>query len=423
MQPGRTYGPMRGAGLLDVAQVGRAVAQRGRHGDHADVEALGVRRTRVLGRYRPLPSAAAEPVGRDVLDEGLAGGQPLDPVGVDVEADDVVSGLDRPHGQRQADVSLADDDQLLSAHPGSLRRRNMHPRQRKGYLRLKSGLGMFGAGGKAVTPAGSVIARPVVGRRVAVSRLPGRPRIAPGCSPWCGGGSAGVLAVVGGGVGRRARRGRGRRPAGSSSSARWTAPARATRSAAGSPSGWPGPRRGPGPAGRCARSSTRPPRWRPGPRRPASGAAAGAVGWYFVAGSSSPSRSAQRGGERRPAPPARPRARRPGCRAAGRARWSRRRVAVPAAGRRGWCRWLPGRWCRRWRRAAATGTVLVGAEPSAMAARAASAIAAPVANRSAGSFARARPPAAAPAPGSSARQLRRLVVQVPDGHLRAGCPR
>ncbi|RGC67787.1 hypothetical protein C5N14_17265 [Micromonospora sp. MW-13] len=38
-----------------------------------------------------------------------------------------------------------------------------------------------------------------------------------------------------------------------------------------------------------------------------------------------------------------------------------------------------------------TGTVLVGAEPSAMVARAASAIAAPVANRSAGSFASARP--------------------------------
>ena len=43
----------------------------------------------------------------DVLDVGVAVGQALDPVDVEVEADDVVADLDRPEGQGQADIALA----------------------------------------------------------------------------------------------------------------------------------------------------------------------------------------------------------------------------------------------------------------------------------------------------------------------------
>ena len=62
-------------------------------------------RTAGSGRWRVL----LQLLRRDVLDVGLAGGEPLDPVLVDVEADDVVADLDGAHGQRQADVALTDD--------------------------------------------------------------------------------------------------------------------------------------------------------------------------------------------------------------------------------------------------------------------------------------------------------------------------
>ena len=62
-----------------------------------------------VGRYRPVARAAASSVVGDVLDVGLRRQQALDPVLVDLVADDVVADLDGPHGEGQADVALTDD--------------------------------------------------------------------------------------------------------------------------------------------------------------------------------------------------------------------------------------------------------------------------------------------------------------------------
>ncbi|MDQ0597200.1 hypothetical protein QF037_001545 [Streptomyces canus] len=95
--------------LLDVPQVGSALVQRGRHGHHRDVEPAAV-----AGRFARSVGAVvqrrADPLGGDVLDEGLTGGQALDPPGVDVVADHLVTDLGGADGQRQPDVSLSHHD-------------------------------------------------------------------------------------------------------------------------------------------------------------------------------------------------------------------------------------------------------------------------------------------------------------------------
>ena len=54
----------------------------------------------------------AKLVRADVLYVGVRGPQALDPPWVDVEADDLVAHLHRPHGERQAYVALPDDHDL-----------------------------------------------------------------------------------------------------------------------------------------------------------------------------------------------------------------------------------------------------------------------------------------------------------------------
>ena len=50
---------------------------------------------------------------RDIFDVRFTSGQPLDPYLVDVEADDVKAGLDRPHGDRKPGVALTNDNQAI----------------------------------------------------------------------------------------------------------------------------------------------------------------------------------------------------------------------------------------------------------------------------------------------------------------------
>ena len=66
-----------------------------------------------VGSYRPVASASCDVATRHVLDVRFPGGQSLDPYHVDVEADDVESDLDRPHGDGKPRVALTDDDQAI----------------------------------------------------------------------------------------------------------------------------------------------------------------------------------------------------------------------------------------------------------------------------------------------------------------------
>ena len=59
-------------------------------------EALGAQRLGHHGR-------------RDVLDDAFAAVEPLDPLGVDVEAQDVEAGPHRRQGERKADIAETDD--------------------------------------------------------------------------------------------------------------------------------------------------------------------------------------------------------------------------------------------------------------------------------------------------------------------------
>lgn len=100
-------------GRLDGPKVGDALAQRRRDTDDGHVEAAD----RALlggGQIAPAGQCGKEPLRRDVLDEGLARGKPLDAVLVDVETDDrgVLVGLHGAYRERQADVPLAHDDDL-----------------------------------------------------------------------------------------------------------------------------------------------------------------------------------------------------------------------------------------------------------------------------------------------------------------------
>ena len=95
--------------VLDVAQVGRALAERRGHRDHRDVEpGQGPR----VGRRveRSAVQDALQLGRRDVVHVGLADGEPLDPFLVDVEPDDRVAHLGGADREGQPHVSLAGDD-------------------------------------------------------------------------------------------------------------------------------------------------------------------------------------------------------------------------------------------------------------------------------------------------------------------------
>ena len=104
-----TRAERRGRGL-DVGEVGRAVAQRGGHRDHRDVEAgelLDLVGDRVAGA-----AGRGDPLARHVLDVRAAGAQRRHAGGVELVAGDAEPGLDRAHRDGQPDVALADDDDV-----------------------------------------------------------------------------------------------------------------------------------------------------------------------------------------------------------------------------------------------------------------------------------------------------------------------
>ena len=116
-----------GGCLLDIGEVGVALPQRRRNGDHREVEArrrAGVGRRLVSARVEGGP----QPVVADVLHERLADGEALDPVLVDVVADDPVALVDGPHGQWEPHISLTDDDELGGRHFGHALRVRALPR-------------------------------------------------------------------------------------------------------------------------------------------------------------------------------------------------------------------------------------------------------------------------------------------------------
>ena len=99
--------------VLDVGQVGRAVAQRRGHGDDGDVEGSdvgGVAHRPVAGLQR-----AAELVVGDVGHVRAAGLQGGGALGGGLEPDHLEPDLDRPHGDGEAHVALADDEDLRRA--------------------------------------------------------------------------------------------------------------------------------------------------------------------------------------------------------------------------------------------------------------------------------------------------------------------
>jgi hypothetical protein len=101
--------PEHARSVLDVVQVGEAVAQRGRHADHRGPEAREI--AGVVARGEPARPQRSGQVGvADVVDEALAASQPVDPALVHVEPDDVVADLDGTDRERQPDVALADHD-------------------------------------------------------------------------------------------------------------------------------------------------------------------------------------------------------------------------------------------------------------------------------------------------------------------------
>ena len=102
-------------GLVDEGEVGDPFPQRGGHGDHRDVEPLDVDERRD-GAVATGGERRGDLVVADVLDVRAAVGQRLGAVLVDVVADHVVAGGDRPHRERQSHVALADDERGLG-HP------------------------------------------------------------------------------------------------------------------------------------------------------------------------------------------------------------------------------------------------------------------------------------------------------------------
>src|SRR6476469_822716 len=97
---------------LDVTEIGRALAERRGDGDDRDVEAVDV----VEAGDGPVPARGndrSQRVVSDVLDVRVARVQSLDLRCIRIEPDDVESDLDGPHGEREADIALADDNQAF----------------------------------------------------------------------------------------------------------------------------------------------------------------------------------------------------------------------------------------------------------------------------------------------------------------------
>ena len=114
VHPGRMRRRQHPRRLFDVGQVRIAVGQGRGDVDDGDVE-----RGAVLGVIaRAVPTARQRGLNHrvgDVLDVRPSVRQSLDAIVVVVKAHDVESRLDRPHGEGQPDVALADDDNLVAA--------------------------------------------------------------------------------------------------------------------------------------------------------------------------------------------------------------------------------------------------------------------------------------------------------------------
>ena len=174
-------------GGVDVRVVRLAVRPERR--GHADGDGVAVAQAVEVGGG-VVPAALhrrGDPLGSDVLDEGLALAERLDLAGVDVEAGDLEAGLVEEQGEGQADVALADD-----ADPG-------------GAVAELGEKGVF-HGGDSVGRKGWDAERKVTARRRArgTARDPGPPRRAPPSSRDRR--RSGFAACRWTGSGRRARR-------------------------------------------------------------------------------------------------------------------------------------------------------------------------------------------------------------------------
>ena len=78
---------------------------------------------RDVAEKAPPPTRSASHAGIDVLDVAVPLVQGVDPLRVDVEADDAEAGLGEADGQGQADVAETDhgDDEVALGHPAAER--------------------------------------------------------------------------------------------------------------------------------------------------------------------------------------------------------------------------------------------------------------------------------------------------------------
>src|SRR5580692_2757442 len=106
----------RGRSLLDEAQVGYAISQRGGYVDDGHVEpghTVGI-----IGGFEPTRlQGPAQAIVVDVLYVGATGGEELDATGIQIEPHHVIADFDGPQGQRKPYIPLTDDDEL--GVPGS----------------------------------------------------------------------------------------------------------------------------------------------------------------------------------------------------------------------------------------------------------------------------------------------------------------
>ena len=106
-----------GCRARDVRQIGHAVAHRGGHGDHGDVERVD--RRRVTDRsVPPRREGRRDLLVGDVLGGGLPVAETSDLVLVDVAADDTMADLHGAQGEGQTDVPLTDEQDVANPrHP------------------------------------------------------------------------------------------------------------------------------------------------------------------------------------------------------------------------------------------------------------------------------------------------------------------
>ena len=100
-------------GVLDVAKIRGAIAQRGRHANHCDVE------TREVGGVECRQVSGLQCCGdrciADIAHEALATRKRFDTFDRDVEADNVEPDLYRTHRDGEPDVTLANHDDLCGS--------------------------------------------------------------------------------------------------------------------------------------------------------------------------------------------------------------------------------------------------------------------------------------------------------------------